>query len=132
MLYYYQDKTKGAIDVIKVIVKETGAKETLSITSQDGIDYIKDFIGNYGAFNDGQFEHDDEQGAYLCNQDTFNWWSKVVNDNQALEDRIAALKEIHGSDAVGEVVANASNVDLEDLAASVNAALDEAFSGDAQ
>ena len=114
--------------MIKVIVKETGTKEILSITARGGIDYIVDFIGNTGAFNDGQFEWDDEQDAYLCNQDTFNWWSKVVTDNQALEDRIAALKETYGSGAVSEVVAGASNVDLEDLDVSVNAALDETFS----
>jgi len=32
--------------MINVIIRETGAKETLSIVDQNGIDYIKDFIGN--------------------------------------------------------------------------------------
>lgn len=113
--------------MINIIIKDTDKQETLSIVDQKGIDYIKDFIGNYGAFNDGQFTYNDDKDVYICDQDTFDWWSKVVSDNQALKNRLAELRETFGSDAVQEVIDQASDVELEDLALSVNNALDEAF-----
>ena len=47
-----------------------------------------DFVGNTGAF-DREFEKTDKQADYAISQDDYDWWSKVVADNQALEYRIA-------------------------------------------
>lgn len=44
-----------------------------------------------------------------------------------MQDRIAALVDEHGHDAVYAAIGDASAVDIGDEAASVNAALDEAF-----
>ena len=113
---------------MKIIIKETSAVETLSIIDpKSGVDYISDFIGNTGALNDGQFEWDEDRDAYVCDQETFDWWDTVVTANQSLDDRIHELVEEHGSEAVYEVIRAAGSVDLEDHAANVNQALDEAF-----
>ena len=113
---------------MKIIIKETNVQESLEIIDpRKGINWVQDFIGNTGALSDGQFVWDDEQGAYVCDQDTFDWWSKVVSDNESLENRIYELSQQHGGDAVSAVVYDAANVPLEQLAASVNEALDEAF-----
>jgi hypothetical protein len=113
---------------MKIIIRETNHHETLSISDpRTGIDYTSDFIGNAGALIDGQFEYDDDQGAYVCDQGTYDWWQKVLADNQALEDRIYELVHEHGSDAVYAVVNDAGSTDIEDHAANVNQALDEAF-----
>ncbi|AKG37826.1 hypothetical protein VK70_17120 [Paenibacillus durus ATCC 35681] len=113
---------------MKITIKETGKSEALSIIDENtGVDFIQDFIGNYGALSDGQFTFDEETGTYIADQDTFDWWDKVVTDQTALEARIAELKEEHGYEAVDEVVNEATSVDLEDLAAAVNKALDEEF-----
>lgn len=112
---------------MKVIIKETNKEETLEfIDPRTGIDWVTDFIGNYGALDDGQFEWDEELDAYLCDQETFDWWEKVVTDNEDLEDRIVCLTSIHG-DQVYAVLNDAGNVDLEDHARLMNTALDEAF-----
>lgn len=105
----------------------TPVNKTLSIIDpKTGIDYIQDFIGNTGALIDGQFNYDD-QDVYICDQNTFDWWCKVASDNQILENRIYELTKEHGSEAVYAVIYDAGTNDLEDHAAYVNQALDQAF-----
>lgn len=110
---------------MKIIIKETGAKQELSIIDPNtGCDYTADFIGNVGGFRD--FEYSEDEDAYKTTMDAFIWWEKVISDNQALDYRIADMKEQHGADAVNDVIAGVS-VDLEDHARAVNTALDEEF-----
>ena len=112
---------------MKLFIKETGAIETLAIIDpKTGCNYIFDFVGNTGAF-DREFEKiDDENADFAISQADYDWWAKVVAENQALEYRIAELAAEHGYDRVMDVVASNSS-DLEDYAAAVNAALDEEF-----
>ena len=113
---------------MKIVIRETGEIKGLSIVNpQSGIDYIKDFVGNTGALDDGQFSRDDERDAYICDQGTFVWWATVVADNQALEDRINDLVQEHGQQAVYQAVQTAGAVDLEDHASVVDQVLDDAF-----
>ncbi|GBF73035.1 hypothetical protein PA598K_01320 [Paenibacillus sp. 598K] len=117
--------------MVKVIIKETGALETLSMIASNGTDAAADMIGNHDGFGSEswQFELDSDTGIYTANQETYDWWAKVLTENEELEERIEALKEEHGSEAVQEVIESAGSVDLEDHAANLNKALDEAFSG---
>lgn len=105
-----------------------GKMESLSmIDPKTGTDFVKDFIGNYGALSDGQFTWNEEIGAFEADQETFNWWNKVISDQIKLDERVTELKDKNDSEEVDRVVNEASDVDLEDLATSVNAALDKAF-----
>lgn len=114
--------------IMKILIKETSETKTLSIIDpKSGCDYISDLIGNEGALNDGQFSWGEDHDAYLCEQDTFDWWDAVVTANQALNYRIHDLVQDHGVEAVYKVIHAAGSVDLEDHAANVNQALDEAF-----
>ena len=112
---------------MKLYIKETGKIETLSIIDpKTGCDYIFDFVGNTGAF-DREFEKTDNENAdFAISQADYDWWAKVVADNQALDYRIADLVAKHGYDRVMDAVMDASS-DLEDDAAAANAALDEEF-----
>lgn len=113
---------------MKIIIRETSAVETLSIIDpKSGVDYIADYIGNTGALIDGQFEWDEDHDAYVCDQEVFDWWSAVVTANQVLDDRIHDLVQDYGSEKVCDVIHAAGSVDIEDHAANVNQALDEAF-----
>lgn len=115
---------------MNILIKETLAVETLSIIDpKSGVDYISDFIGNTGALIDGQFAWDEEKNTYVCDQETFNWWNKVVGEHQALNYRIQDLTEEHGSEAVNDAYIDQErcHVDLEDLPYQINTALDEAF-----
>lgn len=115
---------------MKIIIKETGAQETLDLINSDGINWIGDFVGNTGAMQDGQFTWDYEQDAFIADQSTFDWWKKVVDDQDSLDERISALKEEHGQDAVWQVIQDAPSVDIENHAAAMNQLLDEAFGED--
>jgi len=113
---------------MKITIKETGETKELSlIDPKTNTDHASDFIGNHGAFVDGQFEQEKGSNAYVCSQDTFAWWDKVVTDNQLLEYRIHNLIEEHGMEVVHDILDKASSVDLEDHAEHVNRALDEKF-----
>lgn len=112
---------------MKLYIKETGKIETLSIIDpKTGCDYIFDFVGNTGAFDREFKKTDNENVDFAISQADYNWWEKVVADNQALENRIAELAAEHGYGRVMDAVTS-TNSDLEDYAATANAALDEEF-----
>ena len=112
---------------MKLFIKETGAIETLAIIDpKTGCDYIFDFVGNTGALHREFEKTDDENADFAISQADYDWWAKVVADNQALEYRIAELAAEHGYDRVMDTVASTGS-DLEDYAAAANAALDEEF-----
>jgi hypothetical protein len=111
-----------------IIIKETGDRDELSIISaSNGIDYTEDFIGGPGALSDGQFTYDEDLDGYVCTQATFDWWKALIDDHQALEDRLDALREEHGSDTVDAVIRLHDYADLEDFARVMNDGLNEAF-----
>lgn len=103
-----------------------GKQETLELVV-NGVNCTQDIIGNHGALSDGQFTYDEDQDAYVCDQDTFDWWDRVLTDQQSLENRIAELKEEHGFEKVQGVLDRVGHYELEDIAAAVNKELDETF-----
>lgn len=112
---------------MNIIIKENGSREELNlIDPSSGIDCIQDFIGNTGALP-RQFSYDEDENAYVCNQDTFDWWHAVVEDNQALMDRMDKLKEEHGSEAVEAAISDLVGGDLEDTARFCLARLNDVF-----
>ncbi|MGG3471401.1 hypothetical protein ABES02_28510 [Neobacillus pocheonensis] len=119
-----RDRAKGRT-IMKVIVN--GVEKSLNISDSNGIDFTVDFIGNWGALSDGQFTRNEEAAAYITDEDTFEWWSKAIDREISNMDRIAELKEIHGSEKVDEALnkaADGSN-DLEDIQNAIATLLDE-------
>ena len=113
---------------MKIIIKESKEVTELDlIDPKSGVNYIVDFVGNSGAFDEGIFVWDEEQDAYVCSQETIDWWKRVVHDNQELENRLYELTQTYGRDVVYSVVTEAGAVDLEGHAAAVNVVLDDAF-----
>jgi len=109
-----------------VIIQETGEKKTLCAV-RGGRDDTTDFISGTGGFENGDFIYDDDLEVYMCSQDAYDWWEKVISDNERLEERIAELKERYGSDAVRDALDAVVRVDWEDYAEEVNGRLDEVF-----
>lgn len=119
----------GNKTVMKIIIKETFEYKTLSlIDPKTGIDDITDFIGNQGALSNGVFTFDMELDAYICTQETFEWWDTVVADHQELQYFIHELLQDHDSTTVSDVIHTIDSVDLEDLAPKTIQALKETFS----
>lgn len=105
-------------------VKVAGEMRELSLIDPDsGVDFVVDFIGNNGGLDSFVYNGDE----YECTRDTFDWWKKVIDDQQRLIDRIFDLKEEIGSVFVNDALESIPDCDLEDHAAVVNDALDEAL-----
>lgn len=109
---------------MKVFIKETQEVKELSIVDENGIDWTGDFI-NVSVRD--EFSFNDDEGYYETDLESYEWWERIIEEHQKLNDRIHELKEEHGYDAVYEVIKDAYEVDLEDQPASVHAALDEVF-----
>lgn len=74
---------------MNIIIRETKERFELGVTDPDSsVDWVIDFIGNNGGFDNDQFVYDDDAEAYICSKDTYEWWSKVCAENEALEERI--------------------------------------------
>ena len=127
---------------MKIIIKETGAVETLNlIDSQSGCNWIADLVGNHDGFGDdpekGFVKEFDEDGyctgRYITSQANFCWWKEVVSGLNDVNTRISNLKAIVGTDCVDEIVyaANYDNSDLEYYADTINRYLDLQFGADA-
>lgn len=105
-------------------VRVNGEMRELSLIDPDsGVDCVVDFIGNNGGLDSFVYNGDEHE----CSKDTFDWWKKVIDDQQKLVDRIFDLKEEIGSVFVNDALESIPDCDLEDHAAVVNAALDEAL-----
>ena len=90
---------------MNAIIEETMEIETLSIVGpKSGVEYTSEFIGNTGAFTDGQFVWSEVHDCYMCDQATFDWWSKVINDHQGLNNRIDKLSHQYGREAVFDAI----------------------------
>lgn len=112
---------------MQVKIIETDEVKTLTLRLPDsGVDFVQDFIGNGGGFENKDFTHETDD-VFKATAQAYKWWNKVISDQQELVDRIGQLKEEHGSEVVNEVLESVGGHDLEDDAAVVNAALDEAF-----
>lgn len=105
------------------VAGEDGVRELSLIDPDSGVDFVQDFIGNNGGLDYFHYNGDEHE----CSKDTFDWWKKVIDDQQKLVDRIFDLKEEIGSVFVNDAFESIPDCDLEDHAAVVNAALDEAL-----
>ena len=114
---------------MNILIKETGERDIFTlIDPASNCCYVSDFIGNTGATINGQFTWSEQDDAYICDQGTYDWWRKVIDDQQALNWRIAELRSEHGQEAVHNAIVDYMGYcDLEDEAATLNAALDDAF-----
>jgi hypothetical protein len=116
-----------------VRITDTGATESLSIIDpRSGCDYVIDYIGNAGAFEDGQFSRSNEDDEMECDQDTFDWWQNQIARQQAVDNRIDELCNEHGSDRVYAALHDAYSGEFESEPDEAMAALDDAFGAAAE
>lgn len=66
-------------------IKETGKIEQLIIIDpKTGCNWELDLLGNH----DADMTYDDDEGVYLMDQETFEWWSNLVERYQAADDHL--------------------------------------------
>lgn len=78
-----------------VIIRESGKKTGFYHQDQHGLYWAEEIIQNFDGTNDGQFTWDDEKQVYFCDQDTFDWWDEVLDNEQELTD---LLHEVRNGD----------------------------------
>lgn len=105
---------------MKIIIKETGKMHVLSLKDSSGTEYIIDFIG---VASDSHFRFDHSRGGYICDQEVYEWWQKVVEENQKTENKIHEAMDTYGSDVVYKLLEELGSVELEDRASEINSAL---------
>ena len=112
---------------MQVIIKETNSRETLTlIDHKSGCNWVQDLIGNADALG-RQVVWDDDQGAWLCTQETFDWWDSLIADMQQLDYRVAKIAQMDTEKNIYEVIAYIDGNDLETYVARVQQEIDEAF-----
>lgn len=99
-----------------------GEQRTLSLVDANGTEWVNDFIGNAGGFEEIV---PDGEGNFTATEEAFEWWSEVVETQQALSNRIAELSERFGSEVVEKALQGTDASDVPDEQANQNAALDE-------
>ena len=106
------------------IIETQEVRELTLIDPNTGVCYCDDFI-SHSSFD--SFNYNDD-GDVLMFVEDFDWWEKVVNDQQKLVNRIEALENEHDLEKVQAAIIDIlGKVELEDEAALANQALDNAF-----
>lgn len=98
-----------------------GKELTLEMRDENGVDWSGDFIGNthHGMESDGD-------GNYICSQEDYEWWDRVIDDHVSMNEMIDEYKARYGSDEIDNYLQECSafDVDIEDQPGSVRTALD--------
>lgn len=111
---------------MKIIIRETEGQQELNIyDARTGVNWIMDLLGNADALLDGQFDWDEDLDAWVCDQDTWDWWCRVVREYQEADDRIQEMREEYGYERIDQLTHSVHYNDLEDWPGAVNASLDK-------
>jgi hypothetical protein len=108
---------------MEIKIKETGELETLEIIDPKyGVNWINDLMGNHGELP----EYDDEEGIYLIDQESYDWWKDLTSRYQAADDRYYELKkEVDDTEAFEREMQDACSCDLENMPEAMQAVCDE-------
>jgi len=116
---------------MKTKIIETGEIKSLAIYDKNGIDYTRDFIGNYGSLTDGSFKYNDDDEVYETTQENFDWWKTVIKNESTLVDLIETVKQDnydeHFETRIQQILDYAGNDDLEVSAITAIAIIKETF-----
>jgi hypothetical protein len=77
---------------MNVIIRETGEARQLAVASVEALD----LLGNAGALLDGQFIWDADADAWLCDADTYEWWTAYIAGVEQTDVDIAELAAVLG------------------------------------
>jgi hypothetical protein len=78
---------------MKTFNNQTNTYKIFNLIDINGINWVGDFIGNTGALNDGQFNWDDELDAYICDNDTYDWWQNAIKKQQWITNTEQEIKQ---------------------------------------
>ena len=96
---------------------DTGSIVDLSIIDENGINWIRDLLGNSGAlYNSDQFDYDDDTELFLADTDTIEWWQGYISDCYQTDENIDSLANelgISTSDIRARIANEIAN-DMED------------------
>ena len=110
-------------------IKETGQVEKMYgvVDPKTGQNWTGDLIGNAGAFNDGQFDWNEEAEMYECSQETFDWWENLCERYQqadaAKHEFLQGIEDYEDRAEADESIQTACSCDLENMPGAIMAAI---------
>jgi len=87
---------------MNVYIVDTGKFEKIEMRDESGQDGAPDYIGNSGAFNDGQFIVVKNEDYSECTQETFEFWTHLCALECALSERVKLMEGVHGGDHIAD------------------------------
>ena len=108
-----------------VTVEDGATLELRLIDPATGQDMAADMVDSFGGFDSGDFEQ--VHGGWASTHEAVEYWREQVETYQALANRIYALEQVHGRDAVQKVVDDYSASDIDLCAYAVGVALTDHF-----
>ncbi len=76
---------------MRVNIVDTGNAMELNLM-EGCYNKAKEFLGSWGALDDGQFIYDEETNAYSCDQETYDWWSNAIQTQQKIYSDLGFLE----------------------------------------
>lgn len=92
-----------------------------------GEELIFEFLETHCAFVAEQFIYIEEEDLYACEEETFDKWQSIIEQQSELSRRIKNLKVEHGDLFIGEIINKAFFHSIEDEAEAINYELDRAL-----
>ena len=108
-----------------VTVEDGATLELQLIDPATGRDMAADMVDSFGGFDSGDFEQ--SRDGWTSTYEAVEYWLEQIETYQALADRIYALEQTHGRDAVQQVVYDYHVSDIDLCAYAVDAALTDFF-----
>jgi hypothetical protein len=100
-----------------VKIRETGEIIELGIIDpKTECNYVKDFVGNTGAFDREFAEYDDDTGCYVADEADVKWWQNVIAVHEHVGYVIDAIDDsISGEESatIQQIVEDAMSGDLD-------------------
>ncbi len=110
---------------MNVTIIETNEETILSIIDpKSGMDWTNDLLGNHGELPD----YNDETDSYHMDQESFDWWSDLIERYEAADNRLHELKQSLSWEETEEIEAILESVlscDLEDKPEAMQQVCDE-------
>ena len=93
-----------------------------------GEELIFDFLETHCAFVAEKFIYLEDENIYVCEPEVLDKWKYIIDQQNALSERISSLRIEHGELFVNEIINKAFFRCIEEEADAINYELDRAFS----
>jgi len=116
----------------KLVVRDITTKQiiALELIDKNGVNWIKDYIGNTGGFGslqDGLIEYDQDNDIYLADTETINWWIDIIDRQKNVDEEIDNIRQNFGDEIAEQLISNSADGDLESTINGIEFAINQFY-----